>query len=136
MCSVGPGEALQAWAKDCSHQAWNILEVGYLSIPSPPGQIGSRSCLLRWHPAHAHRMKDRLLGSPVPEERVGHAAVEDPFGSWGKRGRPVPVADSSKCSCWQSASCCLSRRGTREWGAGKRTWGSLLLQRQSQEQVQ
>lgn len=41
-------------------------------------------------------MKDRLLGSPFPEERVGRVAVEEPFGSWGKRGRPVPVADSSK----------------------------------------
>lgn len=38
----------------------------------------------------------QAAGSPFPEGRVGRAAVEEPFGSWGKRGYPVPVADSSK----------------------------------------
>lgn len=81
-------------------------------------------------------MKDRLLGSPFPEERVGRAAVEETFGSWGKRGCTIPVADSSKVLLLAISFLSLSRCRTREWGARKRAWGSLLLQRQSQEQMQ
>lgn len=53
------------------------------------GQLGSRSCLLCWHPAHAHRMKDRLLGSPFPEERVG-CGCGGALWQLGKEGPSCP----------------------------------------------
>lgn len=87
---------------------------GWPSIPSLPGHIGraageQAAAWMRWHPSHARRM-DRLLGSPFPKERVGHAAVEEPLGSWGKRGRPVPAAAGVETadpqrSRWQAAAC-------------------------------
>lgn len=84
---------------------------------------------LRLCSAQAHRIKDVLLGSPVPEERVGRVAVEEPPDSWGKLGRPVLATARMEtmeplCSCWQAASCCRVAMENDEWG---RAGGSHLL---------
>lgn len=85
-----------------------------------------------WHPAHAHRMKDRLLEALSLREGWDVQLWRSPLAAGGRGAVLSQLPTTPKCSRWQS----LSRHETREWGAGKRVWGSLLLQRQRQEEVQ